>query len=282
MSRAVLRGISASLLVTVLTLLAGMLWNATGLAFVSVSALVNLGLLLSCLAGSYRAAKDSGLWFLGGIAGAGYVALGALLLALFLPLSLAGVFQIMLEGAALGLVAGLMGIRGKRKFRSPAFFGNSGRSYAWAGVDRAYRVGEQDEGENEDEDEDDGKGNGWRERAEERDWEPEAEISEPGGSAQASADIPLFSPSPGEERQPEWMWGGKVKPGPEPGLTSADEGKPEKKAAWGVNRGGKRKESDGWAGETADIPELEVVPKRTMAPGKGRSPWWEEDVGTGK
>lgn len=133
MGTAILRGISASLLVTVLTLMGGMLWTAMGFGGISVSGLVDIGLLLSCLIGGYRTGKESGVWILGGVTGAGYVAVGSLLLALFLPLRSIGVFQVMLEGGLAGLIAGAIGARGTGRMRGMgriASFGRPQTSYA--------------------------------------------------------------------------------------------------------------------------------------------------------
>jgi len=109
MGTAILRGISTALLVTVLTLLAGMLWIGMGMGGLSVYSLVDIGLVSSCLIGGYRTGKESGHWILGGIAGAGYVSVSAVLLALFLPLSSWGVVQVLGEGTLLGMIAGAFG-----------------------------------------------------------------------------------------------------------------------------------------------------------------------------
>ncbi|MCO1601030.1 hypothetical protein [Desulfosporosinus nitroreducens] len=105
----VLRGITTALLVTVLTLFAGIVWSSMGLGGLSISKLLDIGLLASCLVGGYRTAKESKLWFMGGVAGAGYVTVGTLLLALFLPIRGLGFIQILAEGALIGLVAGAFG-----------------------------------------------------------------------------------------------------------------------------------------------------------------------------
>lgn len=102
----VLRGITTALLVTVLTLLAGIVWSSMGLGGLSISKLLDIGLLASCLIGGYRTAKESKVWFMGGVAGAGYVTVGTLLLALFLPIRGLGFVQVLAEGALIGLVAG--------------------------------------------------------------------------------------------------------------------------------------------------------------------------------
>ncbi|MHB1654016.1 MAG: TIGR04086 family membrane protein [Desulfitobacteriaceae bacterium] len=118
MGTVILRGISSSLLVTVLTLLGGMLWNAMGLGGISVSELLDIGLMLSCLVGGYQTGRGSGIWILGGLTGAGYVAVGAMLLALFLPLRSWGVLEVILEGGVLGLIAGAFGAGGMRGMAS--------------------------------------------------------------------------------------------------------------------------------------------------------------------
>lgn len=109
MGTAILRGISTALLVTLLTLLGGVLWETMGLGGISVSSLVDIGLFLSCLIGGYRAGRDSGHWVLGGAAGAGYVGVSTLLLALFAPVSASGVVQVVAEGALLGALGGVIG-----------------------------------------------------------------------------------------------------------------------------------------------------------------------------
>jgi len=112
MGSSVLRGISTALLVTVLTLFAGTVWSAVGLGGLTVSVLVDIGLLVSCLVGGYRTGKESGQWLMGGAVGAGYVALGTILLALFLPIQAWGFIQVLMEGTVLGLVAGTVGAKG--------------------------------------------------------------------------------------------------------------------------------------------------------------------------
>ncbi|HWQ40643.1 MAG TPA: hypothetical protein VN456_01235 [Desulfosporosinus sp.] len=114
MGSSVLRGISTALLVTVLTLFAGIIWGAVGLGGLSVSRLVDIGLLASCLVGGYRTGKESGQWLIGGVTGAGYVTLGTILLALFLPIQGWGFIQVLTEGAIIGLVAGAVGAGGKK------------------------------------------------------------------------------------------------------------------------------------------------------------------------
>lgn len=105
----ILKGITTALLVTVLTLFAGIIWSAIGFGGLSVSLLLDIGLLASCLVGGYLTAKESGVWFMGGVTGAGFVTVGTLLLALFLPIQGWGFIRVLGEGALLGLVAGVFG-----------------------------------------------------------------------------------------------------------------------------------------------------------------------------
>lgn len=119
----ILRGITTALLVTVLTLFAGIVWGVMDLGGLSISRLLDIGLLASCLVGGYRTAKGSGEWLLGGIVGAGYVTVGTLLLALFLPVRGWGFIQVLAEGAIIGLVAGAVGAGGAKGTRMSAWSG---------------------------------------------------------------------------------------------------------------------------------------------------------------
>ena len=114
----VLRGITTALLVTVLTLFAGVIWSSMGFGGLSISKLLDIGLLASCLIGGYRTANESKVWFMGGVTGAGYVTVGTLLLALFLPIQGLGFIQVLAEGALIGLVAGAFGAGNKGKVSS--------------------------------------------------------------------------------------------------------------------------------------------------------------------
>ena len=114
----VLRGITTALLITVLTLFVGILWGAIGLGGLSISQLLDIGFLASCLVGGYRTAKESKAWFMGGVTGACYVIVGTLLLALFLPISGLGFIQVLAEGALVGLAAGAFGAGKKQTFSS--------------------------------------------------------------------------------------------------------------------------------------------------------------------
>jgi len=110
----ILRGITTALLVTVLTLFAGIVWGIMDLGGLSISLLLDIGLLASCIVGGYWTARESGEWLLGGIVGAGYVSVGTLLLALFLPVRGWGFIQVLAEGVIIGLVAGAIGAGGSK------------------------------------------------------------------------------------------------------------------------------------------------------------------------
>jgi len=120
----ILRGITTALLVTVLTLFAGIVWGVMNLGGLNISRLLDIGLLASCLVGGYRTAKESGEWLLGGIVGASYVTVGTLLLALFLPVRGWGFIQVLAEGAIIGLVAGAVGAGGAKGKGMSAWSGN--------------------------------------------------------------------------------------------------------------------------------------------------------------
>ena len=124
-----LRGITTALLVTVLTLFVGIAVGTMGLGVLSASWLLAIGLLASCLVGGYRTAKDSGEWWMGGATGAGYVTVGTLLLALFLPIRGWGFIQILAEGVIIGLVAGAIGAGGVKGVVSGAWQGGRGQSH---------------------------------------------------------------------------------------------------------------------------------------------------------
>ncbi|MDD2233841.1 MAG: TIGR04086 family membrane protein [Desulfitobacteriaceae bacterium] len=111
MGRAVLQGICTALLVTVLTLIAGIIWTSSGIGIVSISRIVDIGLLASCLMGGFRTGRQTNLWFTGTLVGIGYVIIGSMLLALFTPLRGTGFLQVLLTGALLGSVAGAFGTR---------------------------------------------------------------------------------------------------------------------------------------------------------------------------
>lgn len=124
-----LRGITTALLVTVFTLFVGIVVGAMGLGGLSTSRLLDIGLLASCLVGGYRTARESGEWWMGGATGVGYVALGTLLLALFLPIRGWGFIQVLAEGAIIGLVAGAIGAGGAKAVVSGLWQGRRGQSY---------------------------------------------------------------------------------------------------------------------------------------------------------
>jgi putative membrane protein (TIGR04086 family) len=109
MGRAVLQGICTALLVTALTLIAGIIWTSSGIGLVSISRIVDIGLLASCLIGGFRTGKQTNFWFSGTLVGIGYVTIGSILLALFTPIRGTGFLQVLLTGALLGSVAGAFG-----------------------------------------------------------------------------------------------------------------------------------------------------------------------------
>lgn len=138
MGTSLLKGITAALMVTVLTLFAGMVWGAMGLGGLSTSRLLDIGLLASCLVGGYRTAKESSVWWMGGATGAGYVAVGTLLLALFLPIRLWGFIQVLAEGVIIGLIAGAVGAGSAKGVVSGTWPGRRRQTYfkpSYAGYD---------------------------------------------------------------------------------------------------------------------------------------------------
>lgn len=128
MGSAVLRGIRVALIVTVITLLAGMFWTSMGLGGLSMSTLVDIGLISSCIVAGYWTGKISGQWLLGGVAGLGYVILGIILLSLFLEVSRWGTIQVLAEGGLIGTVAGALGAGQGGGNRSPRNWSSLGRS----------------------------------------------------------------------------------------------------------------------------------------------------------
>lgn len=87
MGNTILRGVSSALLVTVITLLAGIFWSSMGYGGLDPSSLVDIGLVASCVTAGYRSGKESGIWLWGGVAALGYVSLSIILAALFYPLA---------------------------------------------------------------------------------------------------------------------------------------------------------------------------------------------------
>lgn len=109
MGNSILRGMSTALLVTVITLLAGMFWTAMGLGGLTMSTLVDIGLIASCVTAGYKAGKVSGQWILGGVSALGYVILCIMLLSLFIKVSGWGAIQVLGEGGLIGILAGAFG-----------------------------------------------------------------------------------------------------------------------------------------------------------------------------
>lgn len=134
MGNSILKGLSAALLVTVITLLAGMLWTAMGLGGLTMSTLVDIGLIASCVAAGYRAGKESGQWILGGVSALGYVILCIVLLSLFLDVSSWGGIQVLAEGGLIGILAGAFGAGSGAGRNQPAgSWRSSGRFSNWGG-----------------------------------------------------------------------------------------------------------------------------------------------------
>ena len=132
MGNSILKGMSAALLVTVITLLAGMFWTAMGLGGLTMSTLVDIGLIVSCVTAGYQAGKMSGQWVLGGVAALGYVLLSIVLLSLFLEVNGWGVIQIVAEGGLIGILAGAFGVGGGAGRNRPAgSWRSSGRFSTW-------------------------------------------------------------------------------------------------------------------------------------------------------
>jgi hypothetical protein len=132
MGDSILKGISAALLVTIITLMAGMFWTAMGLGGLTMSTLVDIGLIASCVTAGYRTGKGSGQWVLGGVAALGYVTLSILLLALFLEVRGWGVIQVLAEGGLIGILAGAFGAgSGTVNNRPAGSWRSSGRFSSW-------------------------------------------------------------------------------------------------------------------------------------------------------
>lgn len=127
MGNIILRGISSALVVTVITLLAGMLWSTMGYGGLDPSSLVDIGLAASCLVAGYRSGREGGVWIWGGVSALGYVSLAILLAALFLPISGWGAAQILAEGGLMGVLAGAVGAG-----RAP------GKGTRWQGRDSLF------------------------------------------------------------------------------------------------------------------------------------------------
>lgn len=274
----VLRGISASLLVTVITLLTGMFWNAMGLGGISVSTLVDIGLLLSCLIGGYRTGRESRLWFLGGIAGAGFVGVGALLLALFVPLRADGVLQIMLEGTILGLIAGAVGAGRSKGYGRPVVSRLGRRANSWKA--------EEEEGM------------GWDE-AESGSW---GEIAEEEGENDRGLDEDAVQTinSPAAERsgshESNSAWTRRAQPEGGRGVEENDEEAEAGMEAWRPDSERKKRwklgsgRQERWSGELWGSGEQSQFVDRESVAHNGRqvvsyprsSPWWDEDVGQRK
>lgn len=133
MGNSILRGMSTALLVTVITLLAGMFWTAMGLGGLTMSTLVDIGLIASCVTAGYKAGKVSGQWILGGVSALGYVILCIMLLSLFIKVSGWGAIQVLGEGGLIGILAGAFGAGSATGGNRPAGSWKSpGRFSSWS------------------------------------------------------------------------------------------------------------------------------------------------------
>ncbi|HHY27664.1 MAG TPA: TIGR04086 family membrane protein [Desulfitobacterium dehalogenans] len=144
MGNSILKGISAALGVTVITLFAGLIWTALEVGGLSTGTLVDIGLVASCIAAGYVTGRESGQWVLGGVSGLGYVLFCVILVALFLELRAWGVIQVLAEGGLIGILSGAFGAGSGGKSSRPAGWRNPnvsswGNSYSSRG---AYSSGE--------------------------------------------------------------------------------------------------------------------------------------------
>ena len=250
MGSSILKGITTALLVTVLTLFAGMLWSFMNLGGLSMSRLLDIGLLASCLIGGYQTAKESGEWLAGGIVGAGYVTVGTLLLTFFLPVQGWGFIQVLAEGTIIGLVAGAVGTGGAKSIGMNAWSGQrSPRAPSYPDYGTNDRVSRESD---------------WYKEEEQKSWE----------------EAPLTNWTETSEQSPEvqWPWdkekdnlqGWKDEPITK-GIKSSEK---SSEVQWPWNRGKKELVDSG--PRYADEAYLEPMRKSAGA-GKasGGRPWWE-------
>jgi len=109
MGTSILKGITAGLLVTVLTLVAVLGATLAGIDKSVIAYVIDFGLLLSCLTAGYRASSHTGRILPGGLAAGGYAVVGILLLALYFSIDILGAVKIISEGTGLGFLAGVLG-----------------------------------------------------------------------------------------------------------------------------------------------------------------------------
>jgi len=110
MGTSILKGITAGLLVTVLTLLVVLGVTLSGFEETIISYIVDFGLLLSCLAAGYRAGRSSGRILPAGLASGGFALVGVLLLALYFPIEPLGALKVISQGTGLGFLAGVLAV----------------------------------------------------------------------------------------------------------------------------------------------------------------------------
>ncbi|NMA69124.1 MAG: TIGR04086 family membrane protein [Desulfitobacterium sp.] len=118
MGDTILKGISVALLVTVITMVTGLVVSSMEWNGISTSTIVDIGLVISCFAAGFVSSRESGNWILGGIASLGYVSLCLVLIAIFLELRMWGVVQVLAEGILIGGLAGVFGASSSGNKRS--------------------------------------------------------------------------------------------------------------------------------------------------------------------
>ncbi len=247
----ILRGITTALLVTVLTLFAGIVWGVMNLGGLNISRLLDIGLLASCLVGGYRTAKESGEWLLGGIVGASYVTVGTLLLALFLPVRGWGFIQVLAEGAIIGLVAGAVGVGGAKGIGMSAWSGKRSQ------VTPSYADYETNDGVSSKFD--------WYKEEERKGWK-EAPITKGIESCEKSPDVQWPWNSEEEERK-GWKEAPITK-----GIESCEKS-PD--VQWPWNREKKELIDSGPRhGEPGHLEPLRISTSKNKV--SGAKPWWEQ------
>ncbi|HZK55985.1 MAG TPA: TIGR04086 family membrane protein [Desulfosporosinus sp.] len=290
MGSSILKGITTALLVTVLTLFAGIVWVVMHLGGLTISQLLDIGLLASCLIGGYRAAKDSGEWLLGGIVGAGYVTLGTLLLTFFLPVHAWGFIQVLIEGAVIGSLAGAVGAGGSIGSLKGAWSGNRSRvtpnyaGYETNDRDSSQQDWNQPEARNDWRETSSTKGSPRDEESEEVQWSWDMEdVEEPKDWKEATITKAIERSE--KEPEVEWPWDKKQeeprdwKEAPTERIKSVEKNSVIK---WPWNREKKElAESEPKCVEPRYVEPKYVEPLRISASASkdkvsGDMPWWEQ------
>lgn len=255
MGNSILRGMSTALLVTVITLFAGMFWTAMGFGGLTMSILVDIGLIASCVTAGYKAGKESGQWILGGVSALGYVILGIMLLSLFTRLSGWGAVQVLGEGGLIGILAGAFGAGGVTGRNRPAgSWRSSGRFSSWGS---SYNRDSYGEGTTEDWDShvDD-----WEEQRDRIPWEDEGNSKD--WKAPGSSEKRVLKPTSARSSRAKDTWEEDV---------WTEEFNSSRQAAQRDSRlPEKDLEEDEW--------ENWVCEEKKNPPENYRKAWWEEDV----